>query len=217
MNTPLHHFCNREFIEELDELIDRNVLLLMIDGSAVFGRISRICDCVVTVVPAIGITGYYGQAFPFVQFRPPNGTLTNPLEVSEVNIDVCDIAAAIEGPFVLSPLVTVNVNGIRADETPLTTIPSPERRIDDLEEILHEFEGQNIGVATLGGWSFTGQLGEVEDCIVLIGTATANFPPTIVIGTLVVFGPAFPGGVIVLVGNFRAWVNLKAVVQVLVP
>lgn len=215
MNTPLHHFCNREFIEELEELIERNVLLLMLDGSAVFGRISRICDCVVTVLPALGINGYYGPAFPFVQLRPPNGNLANPLEVSEVNIDACDIAAAVEGPFVLSPLVTVN--GIRAIETPLTANPSSERRVKDLEDQLREFEGQNIGVATLGGWTFAGMFSEVEDCIALIGPATTNFPPLIILGALVIFGPAFPGGRIVLVGNFRAWVNVKTIVQVLVP
>lgn len=215
MSTPLHHFCNREFLEEIEELFERNVLVLMLDGSAVFGRITRIDDCVVTILPALGITGYYAPAFPAVQFRPPNGTLVSPLDVTEVNIDVCDIVAVIEGPFVISPLA--EVMSIRMDDTPSTTSPSPERRSDSLEEELREMEGQNIGVATLGGWMFSGQLGEVEDCVLLIGAATVNFPPIFIFGAIEVFGPAFPGGVVVLIGNFRAWVNLKTVVQVLVP
>ncbi|MPN21023.1 hypothetical protein SDC9_168402 [bioreactor metagenome] len=215
MSTPLHHFCNREFTEELEELVERNVLLFMLDGSVIFGRITRFCDCVATILPAIGINGYYGQAFPFVQFRPPNGTLFAPLTISEVDVDVCNIAAVIEGPFVLSPLAVVN--GFRVGKTPLTATSFPERKVDSLEEELKELEGQNIGVSTLGGWTFGGQLGDVDDCIVLIGSATTNFPPALVIGSVVVFGPAFPGGSIVLTGNFHAWINLKAVVQVLLP
>lgn len=215
MGTPLHHFCNQEFIEEIEELVERNVLVFMLDGSVLFGRITRVCDCVVTIMPAIGINNYYGSAFPFIEFRPPNGTLAVPLAVSEVEVDACNIAAVIEGPFVLSPLAAVN--GIMVRNAPLTATSYPERRLHSLVEELKEVEGQNIGVTTLGGWTFSGQLGDVDECIILIGSATVNFPPALILGTVVVFGPAFPGGAIVLTGNFHAWINSKSVVQVLLP
>jgi hypothetical protein len=102
MSEPMHHFCNREFIEELMELRERNVLLLLIDGSAVFGRVVNCCecDCVVRLLPPIGITGITN-----VVFHPSNPTMTTSILVGEVFIDVCDIAHIIEGPFVVSPLV----------------------------------------------------------------------------------------------------------------
>lgn len=102
MSTPLHHFCNREFLEEVNDLKERNVLLLMIDGSAVFGRLAC-CnrdDCVVRIVPATGIAGVLG-----VLFRPPAETLVAPIIVNEIYIDVCDIAHIIEGPFIVPPIV----------------------------------------------------------------------------------------------------------------
>lgn len=99
MSIPLHHFCNREFLEELVELKERNVLLLLVDGNAVFGRISRIDDGVVMILPALGITG-----LTLVQFRPPNPTAPIIL-VSQVFIDWCNIAHVVEGSFVVSPII----------------------------------------------------------------------------------------------------------------
>lgn len=101
MSIPLHHFCNREFLEELVELKERNVLLLLVDGSAVFGRISRIDDGVVMVLPALGIAG-----LTLVQFRPPSPVLPTIL-VSQVFIDWCNIAHVVEGSFLVSPIPTV--------------------------------------------------------------------------------------------------------------
>lgn len=232
--TPLHHLCNREFVEQLCDLRDRNVLLLMVDGSAVFGRIARIDDCVLSVVPPVGVT-----ALNFVQFRPPNGTLPLPLIVSQIFIDVCDIAHVIEGPFVFSPLfpliglggmvtaeaavppavqsiveqITTGTQGLRNE--PSSVIPG--RQQCELLEELDELEGQNIAITTLGGWTIGGQLGEVDDCVSLISTGTSIFPPIVFLGVVLVFGPAFPLGFIVLLGTFRVWSNLKTLTQVILP
>lgn len=240
-NTPLHHFCNREFVEQLCDLQDRNVLLLMVDGSAVFGRIARIDDCVLSVVPPIGVT-----ALNFVQFRPPNGTLPLPLILSQMFIDVCDIAHVIEGPFIFSPLfpflfpgalgaadgaavgtpvppavqsiieqITTGAQGQGLRSEPSAAIPGRQQR--ELLEELCELEGQNIAITTLGGWTIGGQLGEVDDCVALISTGTSIFPPIVFLGVVLVFGPAFPLGFIVLLGTFRVWSNLKTLTQVILP
>lgn len=57
METGLHHFCNREFCRALRDLRGYNFLLLLIDGSAVFGQIGRINDWVLGVLPPIGVPG----------------------------------------------------------------------------------------------------------------------------------------------------------------
>lgn len=232
-NTPLHHLCNREFVEQLCELQDRNVLLLMVDGSAVFGRIARIDDCVLSVVPPVGVT-----ALNFVQFRPPNGTLPLPLILSQIFIDVCNIAHVIEGPFIFSPLfpiigpgaaaagitvppqvqaiaeqITAGTQGLRND--PSAAVAG--RQQCELIEELEDLEGQNIAITTLGGWTIGGQLGEVDDCVALISTGTSIFPPIVFLGVVLVFGPAFPFGFIVLLGTFRVWSNLRTLTQVILP
>ncbi|MPM87824.1 hypothetical protein SDC9_134924 [bioreactor metagenome] len=62
-----------------------------------------------------------------------------------------------------------------------------------------------------------GQLGEVDDCVALISTGTSIFPPIVFLGVVLVFGPAFPLGFIVLLGTFRVWSNLKTLTQVILP
>lgn len=232
-NTPLHHLCNREFVEQLCDLRDRNVLLLMVDGSAVFGRIARIDDCVLSVVPPVGVT-----ALNFVQFRPPNPTLPLPLIVSQIFIDVCDIAHVIEGPFVISPLLALIGSAITATGTTISpAVQSIVQQITEgtgaqrnapaaavagrqqceLIEELEELEGQNIAITTLGGWTIGGQLGEVDDCVSVISTGTSIFPPIVFLGVVLVFGPAFPLGFTVLLGTFRVWSNLRTLTEVILP
>lgn len=233
--TPLHHLLNKEFVEQLCDLKDRNVLLLMADGSAVFGRIARIDDHVLSVVPPVGVTN-----LNFVQFRPPNGTLPLPLILSQIFIDVCNIAHVIDGPFIYSPLLplfTLNNGALTADasvpasvqsiaqqivsgqtgtrNTPSTIIPG--RQQYKLIEELEDLEGQNIAITTLGGWTIGGQLGEVDDCVALFSTGTSIFPPIVFLGVILAFGPAFPFGFIVLLGTFRVLSNLKTLTQVVLP
>lgn len=220
-DTPLHHFCNREICEKLCELQDRNVLLLLIDGSAIFGRIGRIDDLVLSVVPPIGIT-----ALTFVQLRPPNSNLTTPILVSQIFIDICDIAHIAEGPFTTAPLIfpTTATTTITTEDSTTTTARTAlagsivDRQQWCLIEELRRLEGQNSAIGTLGGWVIGGQLGEIHrDCLGLISTGTALFPPLIIAATITIFGPAFPRGVLPLVGPFRVWSNLKALTQMILP
>lgn len=97
-STPLHHFCNREFAQELCDLLERNVILLMVDGSAALGRISNIDDGVLRLLPPIGIL-IGGVALGTVLFRPPNDNLIFSVATGELLVDVCDIAHVVEGSF----------------------------------------------------------------------------------------------------------------------
>jgi hypothetical protein len=220
METGLHHFCNREFCRALRDLRGYNFLLLLLDGSAVFGQIGAINDWVLSVLPPIGVPGVNK-----VLFRPANG-VEGPLDIplGEMLVDLCDIAAAIEGRFAVPPLRTAFTPPpvpIQADVVPQFK-PYPimrqlTRQQERLLEELARFNGQDGGVGLLGGWVIGGLLGEVCDCMTLIGTATIEAPILITLGALNIFGPAIPCGMLSLCGKYRAWVNLKTLTSVLMP
>ncbi len=224
-DTPLHHFCNRGLVEQLAEFRERNVLLLLIDGTAIFGRVGRIDDCVISMVPPVGCGG-----LNLVQYRPPNPTLVFPLLVSQILVDICNLAHIVEGPFVFPPLTKclpppLAVDGVGAPSfvapaavQSARTAVAGERPQRELFCELEQLEGQNVAIATLGGWIIAGQLGEVRrHCISVISTATTFFPPFFFIGFVTVFGPVFPGGFTVLPGTFRVWSNLCALTEVVLP
>ncbi len=221
VDTPLHHFCNRELVETLLEFRERNVLFLLIDGTAIFGRVGRFDDCVISVVPPVGC-----GSLNLVQYRPPNPTLACPLLVSQILVDVCNIAHIVEGPFLFAPLTTPLPPPGFADAASIVpaavqsarTAVAGERPQRELVCELEELEGQNVAIATLGGWIIAGQLGEVRRrCISVISTATTFFPPFFFIGFVTIFGPVFPGGFSVFPGTFRVWSNLRALTEVVLP
>ncbi len=218
MDTPLHCYCNRELAQELRGLRDRNVLLLLIDGSAVFGRLGRLEDRVITVLPAVGIVGVTA-----VRFRPPNPTLPGvDILLSEFLVDVCNIAIVVEGPFVFPPISETGKlasGGKYGGKYSGNVKPGKAmvRQQSVLIEELEELEGQNVGVVIIGGWVIGGQLGEVSECLALFGPGTTVAPLLITLGSVNVFGPALCGGVLPMVGTFRAWVNLLALTGLLLP
>jgi hypothetical protein len=220
METGLHHFCNREFCRMLRDLRGYNFLLLLIDGSTVFGQIGPINDWVLGVLPPVGVPGVNK-----VLFRPANG-VQEPLDIPlcEMLVDICNIAAAVEGRFAVPPLsaaFTPPPVPVQADVVPqfkpypiMRELTREQEKL--LEEVAH-LSGQNGGVGLFGGWVIGGELGEVCDCMMQIGVGTLETPILITLGALNVFGPAIPGGMLSLCGKYRAWVNLKTLVSVLVP
>jgi small nuclear ribonucleoprotein (snRNP)-like protein len=215
VDTALHHFCNREFVKALKGLRGRNILLLLFDGSAVFGRIGIIDDWEMSILPASGIAGVNT-----VRFRPPNSSLPDvDILLSEMLLDVCDIVAAVEGPYVIPPISKVcttpavkNNQGGSVKAKAVYTRPH-SKVIDDFED----FVGQNVGVLCLGGWVVGGQLSESDDCLMLFGPGTATAPLLLTLGALNIFGPALTGGLLPLFGTFRSWVNLQTVTSILIP
>ncbi len=215
MDSPLHHYANRELASELRQLRDRNVLLLLIDGSAVFGRLGRLDDNAITVLPAVSITGV-----TMVRFRPPNPTLPGvDILVSEFIVDVCDIAAIVEGPFVFPPISETGkpAGGGKYNALQTKQGKTMVRQQSEMIDELSDFEGQAVGVVIVGGWVIGGQLGEVFDCVAVFGPGTTSSPLLITLGAINVFGPALVGGVQPMVGTFRTWVNLLALTGLLIP
>ncbi len=215
MDSPLHHYANRELAVELRQLRDRNVLMLLIDGSAVFGRLGRLDDNIVTVLPAVAIAGVTA-----VRFRPPNPTLPGvDILVSQFLVDICDIAGVVEGPFVFPPISETGkaVSGGKYGSQQAKTGKNMNRQQSEMIEELAELEGQNTGVVVVGGWVIGGQLGEVFDCVAVFGPGTSASPLLVTLGAVNVFGPALVGGVQPMVGTFRVWVNLRALTGVLIP
>lgn len=213
MDSPLHHYANRELAVELRQLRDRNVMLLLIDGSAVFGRLGRLDDCIITVLPAVAIVGVTA-----VRFRPPNPTLPGvDILVSQFLVDICNIAGVVEGPFVFPPISETGKPAGKYGAMHAKTGKTMARQQSEMIGELEEFDGQNVGVVTVGGWVIGGQLGEVFDCVAVFGPGTSASPLLVTLGTVNVFGPALVGGVQPMVGTFRIWVNLKALTGILIP
>ena len=208
MVSSLHHLANREFYRALKELRGVNVLVLLADGSAVFGLLEGIDDCVVTIIPAMGVAGVIN-----VRFRPPNALLLPDILLGEMLIDVCNISAVIDGPFLVSPLSKGSTPAAFPPEAikPISAKPNLYRQPPRLPAILHEFVGQNIGVLLIGGWVIGGQLWEIADCMIFIVPGISPIvPPLTTLGALNIFGPALASGTLNMFGTFRSWINLKA-------
>lgn len=214
MATGQQHLANREFYRALKELRGLNVLFLLTDGSAAFGRLEGIDDCVVNVLPPVGIAGVVN-----VRMRPPNADMTADLLLGELLIDVRTIAAVIDGPYLTSPL-TFSLTKQAAVSPPLPCENKQQvaktknclyRQPVKLAVALQDFVGQNVGVLLIGGWVIAGQLWDVADCMIFIVPGnTAAFSPLITLGALNVFGPPLPGGTLAMFGTFRSWINLRA-------
>jgi len=215
-----HQFCNRDFCRALKDLLGFNVLLLLLDGSAVFGRLEAIDDWVVYVLPAAGVTGVVT-----VRYRPPNVAFVPDILLSEMLVDLCDIIAVVEGPYLASPLSKGDAAIVAAASAPnLTPKQSAKanmtytRQQQTLVDVLEDFQAQNIGLLLMGGWVIAGQVGGTDDCVALIGPATVTSTSQfLVLGGLNIFGPALDGGALTLYGTYRSLVNLKTMMGTMFP
>lgn len=229
MSGALRQLCNRGFIEELCELRDMNVLLLMIDGSAAFGRIADFSNNhILRLVQPVGVTFPPGVVNGVV-FRPANPDLAAPIIVAQAWIDICDIAFVFWGTFPFIPLfpgvLTAVSDGVTGAYNGTRTTTDEERQANFnfnnqccvLAHELCELIVRNISLVTLGGWTVTGQLGQVHDGVALINPATATIPFVTTVGTISISGPAIPGGVILIPSAVSAWANLAALTQILQP
>lgn len=105
MSSVLSHHCNPCFITELNELVDMNVLLLMVDGSAAYGRLAT-----TSTRNVLRLVQPVGAQFPpnvrnGVVFHPANPEANPPLILAQILIDACDIAVVIWGTFPFVPLL----------------------------------------------------------------------------------------------------------------
>ena len=211
-DTPLYQYGNKHLIEKLGKLKNRDVLLLLLDGSATFGRIDRIDDWVVTILPTTSIPDQ-----GFVQLRATGSSLAaDPILASQLFIDSRNIIHIVEGPFTLSPLSTITTPN---DQTARTeaSVPIPGRQYCKLIEELQELAGQNVAISTLGGWTIGGKLVEIEHSLSLIHIGDSLLPPLIIPNTITIFGSVFPLGLRLSINTVKIWSNLKALTQVILP
>lgn len=210
-DTPFYEYSNKQFIEKLGNLKSRNVLLLLLDGSATFGRIGHIDDWVVTILPALNIS-----ELNFVQFHSAQPTLVDhPILTSQLFIDSRDIAHIVEGPFILPPLSsTTNTS---SDTKAEASTPIPGRQYCKLAEELEELENQNVAIVTIGGWLIGGKIGKTDHALSLIKPGDALLPPLIQPNTLTIFGSAFPLGLRLSLSTAKVWSNLKVLTQIILP
>jgi hypothetical protein len=212
-----HQLCNREFCRALRDLRGFNILALIADGSAVFGRLEAIDDWVAFILPAAGITGVVT-----VRYRPPSVPLVPDILLSEMLVDVCDIVAVIEGPYLVSPLSKSDAQlvGALPVETKAAVMVKPNmtRQQQTLVDVIDDFSGQNLGLLLLGGWVIAGQVGDMCDYLTLTGPSTVtSVPPLLILGSLNIFGPALEGGALNLYGTYRALANLKTMLGTMFP
>lgn len=216
-DTTFYHYSNQQFIEKLGKLKDRNVLLLFGDGSAAFGCIGRIDDWVVTLLPAINITD-----LNFVQLRSTGSSLADdPILTSQLFIDSRDIIHIVEGPFIVPPLRAIATSDHPSinDQIARTeaSVPIPGRQYCKLAEELQELAGQNVAIATLGGWTIGGKIVEIDHSLSLINIGDSLLPPLIIPNAVTIFGSVFPLGLRLSMNTVRIWSNLKALTQVILP
>jgi hypothetical protein len=217
-NTPFYEYSNKHFIEKLGKLKDRNVLLLLLDGSAAFGRIGRIDDWVVTILPALNIS-----ELNFVQFHSTHPILVDhPILTSQLFIDSHDIAHVVEGPFILPPLSSTTIPNTSSDTNEQiakveASTPIPGRQYCKLAEELEELENKNAAIVTLGGWLIGGKTGKTDHALSLIKPGDALLPPLILPNTITIFGLAFPQGLRLSQNTAKVWSNLKTLAQIILP
>lgn len=209
-DTPFYSYSNKQFIEKLGKLKDRNVLLLLLDGSAAFGRIGRIDDWVVIILPALDI-----PELNFVQVHSP--LVDHPILTSQLFIDSHDIAHVVEGPFTLPPLSSTTIPDTSSDTKVEAGTPIPGRQYCKLAEELEELENQNVAIVTIGGWLIGGKIGKTDHALSLIKPGDALLPPLIQPNTITIFGSAFPLELRLSLSTAKVWSNLKVLTQIILP
>lgn len=214
MSEAWSHSCfNRELLDRLSRLKERNVLLLLLDGSAIFGCLVRVDNTVLTLRPPLAL-----PETPFVSFRLASSPLTATWSASQLFIDSQEIAHVVEGPFLASPLSDPETAPLTAEVLPQqVTPPIPGRQYCKLAEELIELADHHVTIATLGGWAIGGCLKEANLYLARIETATVHLPPLIPFSSVSLFGSAFPYGHKQLAGTFAIWSNLKILTQVILP
>lgn len=213
-DTPLYPYSNKSFIEKLSKFKNRDVLLLLLDGSAAFGRIERIDDWTVTLLPATSIPEQ-----TFVQLCPA-AFADQPILTSQLFIDSRSILHFVESSFILSPLSPLATPVSPSPPTiPKTesNAPIPARQYCELAEELQELAGKNIAIMTLGRWILGGKFIKTERSISLITAGDSLLPPFVHPNRVTIFGAVFPLGLDLSIPPVRIWSNLKALTQIIVP
>lgn len=205
--------CNSEFLLEILERIDNNVLILLVDGSLAFGWIGEADDSVLKVFPPVNTAGITQAVY-----RPAPSATAQDLLVNKILLECEDIAQVIFGPFPTLPFV-LSASPVSRSVFAVR-IKAPLGVSSDLEGLaaaIDRLEGNNAGLETLGNWRTGGRLLAVNDCSLLLTVGTAVISPLIVLGAVTVFGQGLPAAGLVLSGAYHNIINIFVLTGVVDP
>ncbi|HMM23007.1 MAG TPA: hypothetical protein PKA10_20045 [Selenomonadales bacterium] len=165
---------NHCLIRELSRELNTDVLLFGFDGFTYFGNLQAIDDCRIAVLnPAIE------AETSNVEILTPGGDVH---EVKFIRVDLWQIVAKgtsiVTDPLVCSqgapfPLADQVIDGVREEEEAVERQES-HNLICQLDRMI----GDDVVIATLGGFLFEGVLSEVEDRLAILSVDDIFVPGT---------------------------------------
>lgn len=152
---------NECLIKELQRELNTDILLFGLDGHTYFGNLQSIDDCRVAV-----LTGATEATNTDVEILTAGGELFD--EATILYIDLWSVVAKGTG-IASDPIASPNYCGYGSAQAPrpatLTVCEEDSDRQEshNLIRRLRRMVGDNVAIATLGGFLFEGILGDVED------------------------------------------------------
>jgi small nuclear ribonucleoprotein (snRNP)-like protein len=161
---------NEKLIRELQRELNTDVLLFGVDGNTYFGNLQAIDDCRIAV-----LTGATKACNTDVEILTAGGELFT--EATFLSVDLWTIVA--KGTGIVNDPIDSPI-GLQAVPVPREDRPdSPERQEShDLIRRLCRMIGDNVAVATLGGYLFEGILGDVDDELAILAVDDIFVPGT---------------------------------------
>lgn len=159
---------NKALIRELERETNTDVLLFGFDGNTYFGNLQAVEDCRIAV-----LTGATEADVTDVEILTAGGELFE--EATFVNVDLWTVVA--KGTGVKSDPISFvgNKQGLaQAAEGAV----GDRQESHDLICILRRMIGDNVAIATFGGFLFEGILGDVDDELAIIAVDDIFVPGT---------------------------------------
>ena len=158
---------NEALIRELDHELNTDVLLFGVDGFIYFGNLQGIDDCRIALLsPAIK------AETRDVQILSPGGEL---VRVNFLRVDLWTIVA--KGTSIANDPIAYN-NDKTSDSIPKREVSEDRQESHHLIRQLCRMIGDDVAITTLGGFLFTGTLGDVDDELAILTVDDIFLPGT---------------------------------------
>ncbi|MDD4600565.1 hypothetical protein SDC9_13765 [bioreactor metagenome] len=161
--TEIRNEC---LIKELQRELNTDVLLFGFDGMVYFGRLQKVEDCRVATLMA-------PEEASNVEIQTPSG---ENVEVRFAHVDLWQIVAKATG-VKTNPFDSGYGKGPAAG-LPERTDTTERQESHELICILRRMIGDEVAITTLGGFLFTGTLGDVDDELAFISVDDIFIPGT---------------------------------------
>lgn len=162
--TEIRNEC---LIRELQRELNTDVLLFGFDGMVYYGRLQKIEDCRVAILTP-------PEEASNVEIQTPSG---ENVEVRFAHVDLWQVVAKATG--VKTNPFSGSGPGLADEAAAPAPAESTERQEShDLICTLKRMIGDEVAITTLGGFLFTGTLGEVDDELAFISVEEIFIPGT---------------------------------------